>query len=392
MKIAQVIAISNHRGGDQTHVLELTEGLVKRGHKCVVLLGPSDGRFETQLNERGVEVYPVPSLFKPINPWRDGPALFELLAILRRVKPDVIAAHTSKAGYLGRVAGAILGIPAVFTPHGWSVVDRESGRINKGFRVLERAAGRLGASVIAVSQSEREVAVRSGLTPPGHIHVVYNGIADEPLPPRHEQAPPVVIMVARFQKQKDPSTLLRAMALLKDQSWTLQFVGAGPLLDQCRDLALRCGIAERVQFLGERGDTEALLRNADIFVLSSNWEAFPISTLEAMRAELPVVVSDVGGAAEAVVEGETGFVVAKGDHCAMAKAVAKLLQDDPLRKLLGANSRARFLERFTLGPMIDATLAVYEATCARKHQHSPRNGRTVQAADSVAGLRESEGA
>jgi glycosyltransferase involved in cell wall biosynthesis len=125
------------------------------------------------------------------------------------------------------------------------------------------------------------------------------------------------------------------------------------------------GITDRVEFMGERSDIPALLAEADIFVLSSNWEAFPISVLEAMRAGLPIVVSDVGGSAEAVIEGETGFVVPRQDDGMMATALSILLKDPALHKRLGANARELFFNRFTLDPMIDRTLDVYLATRAR---------------------------
>ncbi|WP_348269437.1 glycosyltransferase family 4 protein [Edaphobacter paludis] len=365
MKIVQLIAVSNYIGGDQAHVIELVSGLIARGHHCIVLLGPSDGTFQERLTQLGIEVKVLPSLYKPIHLLRDARAFCELIFVLRRIRPDLIAAHTSKAGFLGRSAGRLLGIPSVFTPHGWSIVDRASGRISRGYRILERIAGRLGSRVIAVSKNEQVIGRANRLAPSENIFVVYNGIADIVEQPRPTGADcPIILMIARFQKQKDQATLLRALARLKDHSWQLQFVGGGPLLQEVRGLAASLGIVDRVAFLGERTDTQTLLANADIFVLSSHWEAFPISTVEAMRAGLPVIVSDVGGASEAVIEGSTGFVVPKMRDDLMAQSLATMLSDAALRERLGRNGRALFLNRFTLDPMIDATLGVYRATCA----------------------------
>jgi glycosyltransferase involved in cell wall biosynthesis len=378
MKIVQLIAVSNYIGGDQAHVIELVSGLMARGHHCIVLLGPSDGIFHERLMRRGIEVQILPSLYKPIHLLRDARAFCELLFALRRIKPDLIAAHTSKAGFLGRSAGRLLGIPSVFTPHGWSIVNRASGRINRGYRILERIAGRLGSSVITVSKNEPVIGRTNRLAPSGNIFAVYNGIADvTSQPDPRESNVPIILMIARFQKQKDHLTLLRALARLKEYSWHLQLVGGGPLLQEVSSFAGSLGILDRIAFMGERTDTQMLLANADIFVLSSHWEAFPISTVEAMRAGLPVIVSDVGGASEAVIENSTGFVVPRMRDDLMAQSLAILLSDAALRERFGCNGRALYLHKFTLDPMIEATLDVYRATCANVKAESIHSNAAI---------------
>jgi glycosyltransferase involved in cell wall biosynthesis len=368
VKIAQVIAVSDYIGGDQTHVLALVGGLTARGHDCVVLLGPSGGVFAGQLKELGIAVRIIPSLYKPLHPVRDLRALVELVFALRRLKPDVIAAHTSKAGFLGRMAGYLLRVPTVFTPHGWSIVDRATGKIKKGYCVLEKIAGLLGSNIIAVSHSEQEIGRLSGITSPEKILVVYNGIADVAESADRKVDPPTIVMVARFQKQKDQRTLIRAVTRIADRPWRLQFVGSGPLLPQMKEFARSAGVLDRIEFLGERSNTQDILAKADIFVLSSLWEAFPISTLEAMRAGLPVIVSDVGGAAESVIDGTTGFIVPRSRDDLMAESLSVLLRDTALRERIGRNGRKLFLEKFTLNTMVESTLDIYRDAIHQQRQ------------------------
>ena len=359
MKIVQLITGSVDFGGAQTHVRDLATGLRAAGHDCIVLTGPPDGLFTEQLRARGLPVRLLPALRKPIRPIADALALFQMLQALRQIKPDVVAVHTAKAGFLGRVAAAFLNIPSVFTPHGWSVIDRVTGKIHLSFRILERIGGMLGTGVITVCHDERELGRTSGLVSPEKLFCVHNGIPD-----CSPHATPVaddltVVMVARFHKQKDHATLLRALARLQQHPWRLRLVGSGPLVEDVRNLARALGLADRVEFLGECDHTAEVLSRATVFVLSTCYEAFPISILEAMRAGLPIVASRVGGIPEAVSDGASGFLVEPFREDLLADALERLFLDPGLREEAGQQGRQIFLERFTDKRMIQQTLQIY---------------------------------
>ena len=163
-------------------------------------------------------------------------------------------------------------------------------------------------------------------------------------------------MTARFDRQKDHETLFRA--LTTHPGVELDLIGDGPDLEQAREVAERFQISERVHFLGHRDDVAEILSRAQIFVLSSRWEGFPRSTLEAMRGGLPVVVSNVGGASEAVTDGVTGFVVPPGDREALAERLRDLVRDPELRAAMGAAGRARYDAEFSFERMLTRTLAL----------------------------------
>ncbi len=116
---------------------------------------------------------------------------------------------------------------------------------------------------------------------------------------------------------------------------------------------------DRVEFLGNRSDVAEILGGAHVFALATNWEGLPISILEAMRAGLPVVASDVGGVREEVVEGQTGFLVPRGDVGATHDRLGLLLADPTLRERMGAAGRRRYEDLFSLDRMLKKTLEVY---------------------------------
>jgi glycosyltransferase involved in cell wall biosynthesis len=175
-------------------------------------------------------------------------------------------------------------------------------------------------------------------------------------------------MVARYGPQKDHPTLLRALASLRQHPWELDLIGDGPLMEQTETLARELGLDGRVHFLGQRNDVDQRLAAAQMALLITNWEGFPLSILEAMRAGLPVVASDVGGVGESVRDGESGYLVPRADVTQLRDRIERLLTDPGLRARLGASGRERFVRDFTLDVSVARTLAVYRDALAGVQQ------------------------
>src|SRR5580704_12842815 len=126
MRIVQLITGSESFGGAEAHVRDLAVGLRKRGHDCIVM-GPRKGLLAEQLLMKGVPLLPIPALRKEIHPVWDTVSLFQVTRELRSIRPDIVAAHTAKAGSIGRVAAKLAGVPSFFTPHGLSFINRHNG-------------------------------------------------------------------------------------------------------------------------------------------------------------------------------------------------------------------------------------------------------------------------
>jgi glycosyltransferase involved in cell wall biosynthesis len=158
---------------------------------------------------------------------------------------------------------------------------------------------------------------------------------------------------------KDHATLLTALGGLRHMHWQLDLIGEGPLEEQLRLRSAQLGLDGRIHFRGFSDNPATQLAAAQIFVLASRSEAFPYSILEAMRAGLPVVASNVGGIPEAVVEGRTGFLVPAGDPHVLADRLGRLIADPALRQQLGNSGRNRFLRHFTFEQMFEKTFQIY---------------------------------
>jgi glycosyltransferase involved in cell wall biosynthesis len=221
--------------------------------------------------------------------------------------------------------------------------------------------GRLASRIIAVSEYDRQLALKHAIAPPDTIVTIHNGMpaVDPSLQASPELTPPRLVMVARFESQKDQATLVQALSGLNQYEWSLDLVGDGPQRSAVEAAVGEAGLEGRVRFLGFRNDVPELLSQSQLFVLSSHWEGFPRTIVEAMRAGLPVIASDVGGVSEAVIDGETGCVVPPADHIALRRALEQLICDAGLREEMGARGRQRFEQQLTFDRMVEATAQLY---------------------------------
>ncbi len=359
MRIVQLITGSVAFGGAEAHVRDLAMGLRDRGHDCIVMLGPPEGLFSEQLQESGVPVVFIPSLKKPIRPISDLASLIQIVSALRKIKPDIVAVHTAKAGFVGRLAARLTGIPSVFTPHGLSFVSRKTGSFVKPLLLIEQIASQFGDRMIAVCEMERRLAIKHLNVKASKIAMIHHGLPDLQQERKHSHSRVCITMTARFDRPKDHATLFLALASLTHLDWELRLAGTGSLLEESKLFVERSGLSSRVHFLHQCSNIPALLGETDIFTLITNSEAFPISILEAMRSGLPVVATDIGGVSEAVQDGLSGFLVPRSSPFELANKLALLISSSELRHRMGSYSRVRFTEHFRWRSMLDKTEAFY---------------------------------
>lgn len=356
-----VLTRADSLGGAQIHVRDLALEYRRRQADVHVAVGQA-GVLSEYLENQGFKVHRIPSLIRPIHPIKDAAAVLQLRRLYRRLSPQLVSAHTAKAGMVARLARGFGGPPVVFTAHGWQFAEGIGFGQKLAVLAVERLCAPLSHRIIVVSQYDFDLARKIGIAGPPRMICVHNGMPDVPPPHRtvwDARRDLRLIMVARFQEQKDHPTLFRALSLLRDRPWRLDLVGDGPLMDQAKDQCQRLELSDRVRFLGQAWNVAELLAENDVFLLISHWEGFPRSILEAMRAAMPVIASEVGGVPESVKKGVSGWLVPRGNHQLLADALRFYFEhpDSVLRH--GQAGRKLYEQFFRFETMVEATLRAY---------------------------------
>ena len=353
------------------HVMATTTGGVGQ----VVLnlcTPPAHGAFESAaafgrgffldaaFDEGGIETYRLGTTRRrdPLSIVRGYLALNRILA---QHPFDIVHGHTAVGGLLARVVGKRRGKIVVFTVHNWALNGVRSRWATACVRRLERGLAMRTDAHVAVSAAKIAEGVANGvLASPAAAVLIRNGIDVQAFAAQStgkafldelglDRQGPVIGTVTRLEHQKGIDLLLRATALLVPTfpGLSVLIAGDGPLRGKLVKLSRRLGLAQCVRFLGWRRDPARVMGALDVFCLSSRWEGLPVCVLEAMAVGVPVVATDAGGTAEAVLDGETGLIVPCDDAAGLAEKTAALLGAPARRAEMGRAGRRRVEEHFT---------------------------------------------
>jgi glycosyltransferase involved in cell wall biosynthesis len=356
-------------GGAAEHVFRVVQGISQRGFDVELATG-SDSAIAPRLREEGTRVHELPLVRRPGG--SDLAAARGLRALDRERRYQLVHAHSAKAGALTR-----LSLPGrrrlVYTPHCFPFANASLGAGQRlAYRAVEQALVPRSGALVAVCEWERGEGER-GLRGAGPLlRTIANGVV-----PCADAEPdtelldfkgsePLAGSIGGLRPPKDPLLAVRAAAALERAGvpGKLAFVGDGEMRDAVTAEIARLGVGERVRWFPYRGEMGSHLAALDLFVLSSESEALPLSVLEAMSCGLPVLATAVGGLPEAVAEGHTGLLAGPGDEGAFAVALERLCSDAALRERLGAAGRERYERRFGLERMLDELAGLYRELLA----------------------------
>jgi glycosyltransferase involved in cell wall biosynthesis len=279
--------------------------------------------------------------------WSHAATIAALVGVCKRFKPDVLVAHGFSEHLWGRYAGLLAKVP-----HLVHVEHNTRERYTAWRRAQTHWLAKRTDRIVGCSEGVRQVLLAMGM-PAERTIAIPNGIRLEPFAAADAhpfaQRVPGIVMVARFSKQKDHATLLRAVALLRERGLAppVLFAGGGKDLHRrpLEKLAAELGIAAQVQFLGVVRNVPELLLGHQLAVLATHYEGMPLALLEGMAAGCAVIGSAVPGVREVIEDGIDGRLVAESDPVAMADAIEHLLRDPAQAARLAANARQVALDR-----------------------------------------------
>ncbi len=289
-----------------------------REFEVEVAAGVGDGRLERKIRDLGIRYHHVPHLVREVKPFYDILALFELVRLMKENKYDVVHLHSSKAAALGRIAAKLAGVKkVVYTIHGFWGIEQYKGWKRYAVVCTEKLLSKLTDRIVLLCERDLEKAKRYGIGNPRQYVIIPNTVILEhkPIPGslRKELGIPenvkIVGNIARLDKPKNPLRFLRiASEILKVRDDVVfVWIGGAVVNDGTKEeveefLERETLLREKVYFMDFREDATKFLGDFDVFLLTSDSEGMPLVVLEALKAGVPVISTDVGCVREMIGE------------------------------------------------------------------------------------------
>jgi glycosyltransferase involved in cell wall biosynthesis len=368
-------------GGSAENTVATLLALDAAGYAGSLAVGvaASDAVSLEDARRRGVTLHDVPGLGREVGP-RDVAALVRLWRLIRAHQPAFVHTHTSKAGFLGRLAAHLAGVPAVIhQPHGHIFYGYYGPQRTAFYIALERLAARWTDRIVALTERGIDEHLARGIGERAQYRAVPSGVPTAELRAaaptrgvarRRLRLPDdafVVVGLGRIVPVKGFDLLIAALPTLAATvpSTCVLLVGDGPERVALEAQASRLGVRDRLRFTGATPDIGVCLAAADVLAAPSRNEGMGRALVEGMALGLPVVGSEVGGIPAVIADGETGRLVPPGDAAALAEALVELARDAALCAKLGAAAAAR-AEAFSSRVAHAAMRAIYDELVLEK--------------------------
>ena len=392
--------MSNHKSAEKIRVLHIITRLERGGAPAVlleVLQRCDTSQFEHHIatglsqapeddmipfaKDTGFRVVVIPSLIRDIHPFLDIYALLKLYFLIRKGRYDIVHCHTSKGGFIGRLAARLAKVRVIiYSPHG-DIFEGYFGKIKTRFFIwLERFSARFTDKIITLTKSGIEPYIKAGIGQKSQFDYIYNGVDVERLRKRKvdriqkrqeigvENDCFLVVTAGRLVPVKGHTYLITALAqvITAIPNIRLVFLGDGELRGELLGQVKTLGLEKQVLFPGMRSDVPEIISCSDLFVLPSVNEGFGVVLLEAMAMRCPIVATNVGGVPEVVLDGETGILVPPGDPVPLARGIIQLLKDPSIALKMAECGYQRLKACFDIRETVSKTEHLYKELLERK--------------------------
>ncbi len=359
MKIL-IISTNSDEAGAPRHVESIINGL-ESSFEFAIIFG-ENGPVSQRLIRNGHNVKIIKEMRTSINPIKDFISLLKIISFILEIQPDIIHCHSAKAGMLGRIAAFLLGKKWVYTVHGWGwrglsrsakvlifIVEAILSKLPRGFYIY------VAKDVMNDARSLLKIKQEKGV-------VIYNGVSSiEASLPVFEN-PLIIMMPARVCSAKDHQSLVMAFERINDPEMRLILCGAGTdaqeFVGYIESLAPKS--LERISFLGQRSDIDNIYSQSHIVAVISNFEALPLSIIEAMSCSRAVIATNVGGIPELIENESNGILVNPNDIDGIVQAIYKC-KNVKYRIGLGVAAKNTYKRIFTEKSMLLATAEIYQS-------------------------------
>ena len=363
MKQKLLLIIEAMSGGAGRHVQDLISHLPQEKFDVFVIY--SNHRTNPEFLEKIVTMNEQATfilcdfLVREIKPKYDLLAYQFIAKKIKEIKPDIVHCHSSKAGVIGRLAAKRRGVKKIFyTPHAYSFLAPEfSGKKKFFFVQIEKFLSRFSTTqTFCVSIGEMQAALEVNLDKTDKFQVIYNGLPEIDLPSKEtirvqlglEKTAVVIGNNARMSEQKNPMFFMEIARKMirQNANWHFVWAGDGQLMPLFQSFIKQNGLEGNIHLLGERPDSEIVVTAYDIFLTTSQYEGLPYAPIEAMRAGVPILATNVVGNSELVIEGKNGYLIDLEWSKSVEKKVYKAAKMD------AQMIKADFGQRFAIDQML----------------------------------------
>jgi glycosyltransferase involved in cell wall biosynthesis len=340
----------------------------------------ANGPLVEEMKKISVPVKIFNNLKREISPFNDIIALYQIRKFIKKNKYEVVHTHSSKSGFLGRIAAKTAGVPLVIhTVHGFSFGQADTKLKSAMYYVLELIASRFSDYTIVMNESDRLFCKKKLRISESRIIFLANGIQDSKFfsekvinSERIENALITnnndtkifkLVFVGRLWSQKNPLLLISALEILKEKVGSIfkaTLIGDGELMLKARRYAAELKLDQEIEFLGWVENAIDLIPNYDALVLPSNYEGMPLSIIEAMACKVPVVASKISGNIDLIRHLENGLLFESGSAIDFAQKLQMLIKDPTLGKILSDRAYREAKSKYTSSVHCSYLKKIYE--------------------------------
>jgi glycosyltransferase involved in cell wall biosynthesis len=359
MKIL-IISTNADEAGAPRHVESIVNGL--RSEFQFNLIFGEDGPVSDRLKRGGCIVHVIKEMRTAINPANDLIAFIKIAKLIRAYQPDIVHCHSAKAGMLGRICAFLYRKKWLYTVHGWGwrgvttftkrlviFIEKILSKLPRGFYIF-------------VAQDVQNDALKVLKINPQQGVVIYNGVLSIDAALSDTKNSLVVMMPARVCSAKDQLSLILALESLNDSNVRLVLCGTGTDSPKFVELATKLApnTHKFISFLGQRSDMPNIYSQCHVVALISNFEALPLSIIEAMSCSRAVIATSVGGIPELIKTGENGILVRPKSVSDIVEAL-KMCKDENVRLNLGKKARKTYDIKFAEKLMLTSVANTYHS-------------------------------
>jgi glycosyltransferase involved in cell wall biosynthesis len=358
--------------------------LLKEMGYCVEVAASNVG-FTGRIEKEGFKVYNIPFSRNPIS-FSNIKTFFILLRLIREKRYIMLHAHTPVASFVGRIAAKLAGVPhIVYTAHGFHFHEYGSKLRNFVYYGLEKFVGKFTDVLITINKDDFQIAKEKKVVPKGKV-VYIKGVGvnmnemnpkiveehiKEKLMERFyiTEGTSVITSIGRLEREKHFDELIKALGIIKKKraKFRLFIAGDGLLKSNLIRFSKSLEVGREVVFLGYTENVLGLLSVTDIYVTTSSREGLPVSVMEAMAMERPIVAYNIRGVRDLVEDGINGFLVPFGDVKALSEKIKYLLEHPDIAEEMGKRSRERIEKEFSLDVVLHQMEVLYKEILESEH-------------------------